>query len=296
MPVPNLICEVNNIMKNNARMKKRISTVLLYIVITVFSVIMIIPFLWMLLLSFKTDTQIVNAPLAFPEIWNFENYRRALQTLDLPLMYRNTFIIVIITQFFSLLFTFMSSFAISRMHYKNKKARNWLYFYFIFGLSVPVYILLFPIYRIDIALNILDSYSGLIIPYIGLSVAFNTLLFVGFLNGVPRELDEAAIIDGCSIFTLCTKVIIPVLKPIFATVTIFNVIYIWNEFPLAVTLISNPNLFTISLSASLFKGRFSVDYSGIVAATVLIVIPQLIFYTALQKYIISGMTEGAVKG
>ena len=136
---------------------------------------------------------------------------------------------------------------------------------------------------------------ALILPYIAVAIAFNSLLFVGFLNDFPREVEEAAIIDGCGVIKLCAQIIVPIIKPIFATVIVFNVIYIWNEFPFAVTYITSPNMFTLSLSASMFKGQFSMDYSGMIAATVLIMIPQLIFYIFLQKYIISGMTEGAVK-
>jgi ABC-type sugar transport system, permease component len=293
MQDPNWTGEVIKMIKENKMLRNK---VILYAVVIVISCIVIIPFLWMLLLSFKTDTEIVNAPFAIPKVLNFDNYVRALNTLRLPQLYKNTFIVVATTQVITLCLTFMSSFAISRMNFRNRKVKSSLYFYLIFGLAIPVYILLFPIYRINIMLGIMNTYLALIIPYIAISIAFNTLLFVGFLNGVPDELEEAAIIDGCGIWNLCIRVIAPVLKPIFATVTVFNVIYNWNEFPFAVTFISSRQLFTISLGVSLFKGRFNVDYSGVVAASVLIMIPQLLFYTLLQKYIISGMTEGAVKG
>ena len=135
-------------------------------------------------------------------------------------------------------------------------------------------------------MGVLDTYLALILPYIAVAIAFNSLLFVGFLNDFPGEVEEAAIIDGCGVIKLCAQIIVPIIKPIFATVI---------EFPFAVTYITSPNMFTLSLSASMFKGQFSMDYSGMIAATVLIMIPQLIFYIFLQKYIISGMTEGAVK-
>ena len=136
----------------------------------------------------------------------------------------------------------------------------------------------------------------LILPYVAVNISFNTLLFTGFLRDIPGELEEAAIIDGCNLFNLCTKVVIPVMKPTFVTIIIFNAVYIYNEFPFASTFIQNNVLNTVSLMTSMFKGQYSMDYSGIIAASLMIILPELVFYVILQKYIISGMTAGAVKG
>lgn len=276
-------------------MKKAKSYYLLIFIVVLITLLMIFPFVWTIVMSFKTDTDIINAPLALPKVWNFDNYIRALKTLDIFAMYKNTFFIVIVTQIVSLVITFMSSFAICRMKFKNRRIKNLLYIYYLIGISVPVYILLFPIYRINIQLGVLDTPWSLILPYIAIKIPFNTLLFVGFMKGFPQELEEAAIIDGCNLVHLCTRVVVPILKPVIATVTVFNVIYNWNEFPFAVTFISSPANYTVSLATSMFKGAYSRDYSAMIAAAVLIMIPQLIFYALLQKQIIAGMTEGAVK-
>lgn len=274
--------------------KSKVYYVLLFIVILV-TLLMIFPFVWTIVMSFKTDNDIINAPLALPKVWNFDNYVRALKTLNIFAMYKNTFIVVVTTQIVSLVITFMSSFAICRMKFQNRKIKNLLYTYYLLGISVPVYILLFPIYRINIRLGVLDTLLSLILPYIAITIPFNTLLFVGFMKGFPKELEEAAIIDGCDLIHLCIRVVVPILKPVIATVTIFNVIYNWNEFPFAVTYISSSANYTISLATSMFKGAYSRDYSAMIAAAVLIMIPQLIFYALLQKQIIAGMTEDAVK-
>ena len=266
--------------------KSKVYYVLLFIVILI-TLLMIFPFVWTIVMSFKTDNDIINAPLALHKVWNFHNYVRALKTLNILAMYKNTFIVVVTTQIVSLVITFMSSFAICRMKFQNRKIKNLLYTYYLLGISVPVYILLFPIYRINIRLGVLDTLWSLILPYIAITIPFNTLLFVGFMKGFPKELEEAAIIDGCDLIHLCIRVV--------ATVTIFNVIYNWNEFPFAVTYISSSVNYTISLATSMFKGAYSRDYSAMIAAAVLIMIPQLIFYALLQKQIIAGMTEGAVK-
>ncbi|MFP3153937.1 carbohydrate ABC transporter permease [Lachnospiraceae bacterium ZAX-1] len=280
----------------NNRAKRKEKKIIFYLIVTVIAVIAMIPFLWSILLSFKSNSEIVNNPFSLPGIFSFENYRRALQTLNLPKMYGNTLLLVTISTFFSVILTFMSSFSIARMNFKNEKLPDLLYLFLLLGLAVPIYILLFPIYRIDSKIGIMGTYLGLILPYIAVNISFNTLLFVGFLRGFPTELEEAAIIDGCNIFELCIRVVMPVVKPTFITVVIFNAIYIFNEYPFASTFITNTDMNTISLMANMFKGQYSMDYSGIIAASIMIIIPELIFYAIFQKYIISGMTEGAVKG
>jgi len=250
----------------------------------------------MILLSFKTNNEIINSPLSIPELLNPENYKKALNTLDLLQMYGNTLFLVVIAVFFSTAFTFMSSFAIAKMSFKNNAIPNGIYLFLLLGLAVPVYILLFPIYRINLKSGILGSYLGLILPYIAVNISFNTLLFVGFLKDFPSELIEAPIMDGINLIQLCTRVVIPVMKPTFVTVILFNAIYIFNEFPFASTFLNDTNKYTLSLMASMFKGQYSMDYGAIIAASIMIIIPELVFYAFFQKYIISGMTEGAIKG
>jgi raffinose/stachyose/melibiose transport system permease protein len=211
-------------------------------------------------------------------------------------MYKNTFIIAGITIVGQIIITFMSSFALSRMVFKSKKLKSGLNFYFLLGLAIPPFILLFPVYRLTIELGLMNTHASLVLPYIATSISFNSLLFIGFLKGFPKEIEEAAIIDGCNLFSLCRKVVLPMIMPVVATIFIFNILYVWNEFPFAVTLISDESLSTIPLGISEFKGRWSIDYGGIIAASILIMIPQLVFFGFFQKYIIEGMTAGAVKG
>lgn len=266
------------------------------IVVAIVSFIAIFPFLWMILLSFKTDTQIMNSPFSLPEVWNFDNYRRALNVLKLPTMYKNTIILVFTTQIIGLTITFLSSYCLARMEFKSEKLQKNLYVFLLIGLIIPSYLLLFPLYRIIVALKIQNTYLSLIMPLTGMAISFNTLIFVGFLRGFPSEIEEAAIMDGCGLFNLCTRVVLPIMKPAFATLIVFNVIYVWNEYPLSATLINDSRKMTISIGASLFKGFYGTDYSGMISAAVLIIVPQLIFYVLLQKNIIEGMTAGAVKG
>lgn len=276
--------------------KMRWKQIIFYLIIIAILLVLVIPIAWAVLLSFKTNNEIVNSPLSLPATWSFENYQRAIDTIDFSKMYGNTIILVIVSTFFSILITFMSSFAISRFVYRRREVPDMLYLYLLIGIAIPVYVLLFPIYRIDSKLSILGTRIGLILPYIAVNISFNTLLFTGFLRGIPNELEEAAIIDGCNLYKLCTRVIVPVMKPTFVTIVIFNAVYVYNEFPFASTFIQSTELNTVSLMTSMFKGQYSMDYSGIIAASLMILLPELIFYLFFQKFIIGGMTAGAVKG
>lgn len=266
------------------------------IVLILITALTAFPFLWLFVLSFKTDTEILNSPFSLPERIDFSNYERALDTLPLVKMFGNTLFVAVFALIISLVCTFMLSYAITRLQFKSKRLQNGLYLLFVAGLTIPPYIVIFPTYRMIVSMGLLGNRVSLILPLAATTMALGVLLMVGFLRDFPKEIEEAAIIDGCNIYQMCTKVVLPVIKPVLATVIIFNVLYFWNEYPISSVLVNDPKMMTISLGASMFRGRYSMDYSGMIAATVLIIIPQLLFYLLFQKHIVEGMTAGAVKG
>jgi raffinose/stachyose/melibiose transport system permease protein len=271
--------------------KKRVIMTVIMVIITAFAVF---PFVWMILLSFKENNDIMLNPLSLPKNLDFSNYKDALDTLNYPQLYGNTFFICIVSMIIELVITFLSSFVIARMTF-NRRLKSLVYGYLILGLSISPFILLFPVYRICVFFHI-SGKLRLVFPYVATSISFNTLLFTGYLRKLPSEIDEAAIIDGCNLYQLITKVIIPMSKPVIATIVIFNVLYIWNEFPFASVMLRDVTDYTLSMGASFFKGKYSVDYGGIIASSIMIIIPELIFYGIFQKNIVEGMTAGAVKG
>ena len=267
----------------------------MYILMAIITVLVVFPFVWMLVLSFKTNSEILSTPLSVPKALNLENYKHALETLNFPKLYGNTLFVCIISLIIELVITFLSSFVLARMEFKNKKLKKLLYGFLIMGLSISPFILLFPVYKINVFFG-LRGKLALIFPYVATSISFNTLLLVGYLKSLPTEIDEAAVIDGCTIWDLMVRVILPMTKPVIATIVIFNVLYIWNEFPFASVMLRDVSDYTLSMGASFFKGTYTVDYGGIVASSVMIIIPELIFYGIFQKNIVEGMTAGAVKG
>lgn len=267
----------------------------MYIGMILITLLVVFPFIWMVILSLKTNSEIMSSPLSLPKSLNFDNYKNALETLDYLRLYSNTFFVCIISVVVEVIITFLSSFVLSRMVFQNKKIPKFIYEFLIMGLSISPFILLFPVYKINVAMG-LRGKLALIFPYIATSISFNTLLLVGYLKSLPTEIDEAAVIDGCNICNLMLKVILPMTKPVIATIVIFNVLYIWNEFPFASVMLRDVSDYTLSMGASFFKGNYTVDYGGIVASSIMIIIPELIFYGIFQKNIVEGMTAGAVKG
>ena len=267
----------------------------MYIAMILITVLVMFPFLWMIILSFKTNAEIMSSPLSLPETLNFDNYKNAFATLDFLQLYANTFFVCIASLAFELVITLCSSFVLWRMVFKSARLKKMIYGFLIMGLSISPFILLFPVYKISVALG-LHGKVALIFPYVATSISFNTLLLVGYLKALPSEIDEAAVIDGCTIWDLMVRVILPMAKPVIATVVIFNALYIWNEFPFASVMLRDVTDYTLSMGASFFKGNYTVDYGGIVASSIMIIIPELIFYGLFQKNIVEGMTAGAVKG
>ena len=216
--------------------------------------------------------------------------------MNIGRMYVNTLIVAVLSVGLGFLVTFLSSYALCRMVFRNKRLQRGLLRFFQLGLMISPFILLFPIYRITVQGNLYNSIWSLVLPYIATQVSFNTLLMYNFFKGLPAEIEEAALIDGCNLPQLLGRVILPMTKPVVVTVIVFNVLYVWNEYPIASVLLRDENMYTLSMGASMVKGAYSVDNAGIIAASVLIIVPELIFYGFLQRYIVDGMVAGAVKG
>lgn len=275
--------------------RRRTGLTLTAIAAYVVTFVIVLPILWIALLSLQPSDTILSDPLS-PDTLTFDNYRNAIANLPLVQMYRNTIIVAVASVTLGAVVSFMASYALTRMVFRRPAAQTSLRFYLLAGLAVPVYVLLFPIYRLVLELGIFGTYAALILPYIAVSIPFNTLLFTGFLREFPPELEEAAIMDGAGLFRICWSVVLPTMRPVVATIMIFNVVYVFNEFPFVSILINDPDLATVSLAVSKFQGQYTVDYGGMMAAATLVLLPQLLIYAFFQRHVIAGLTAGAVKG
>ncbi len=266
------------------------SMVLLIVVFT------IVPVAWLVLLSFKTNTEIMLEPMKIPESLNWNNYIYALSRIPFLNMLKNTLFQIAIALPVELIIAFFAAFAISRNRSISNKGRNNLRTFFVCGLIIPASVMLYPIFFIMTKLNLVNTHWSVILVHIGWAMPLGILNLVNAVDGIPGSLEEAAVLDGCSIWSLIFKVYLPLVKSALATLAIVLFLGLWNDFLLCKTLLTGVETRTISMAAIYFKGEFNVDYAMMAAAAVILIAPQLAVYCAMQKYIISGTVAGAVKG
>ena len=167
---------------------------------------------------------------------------------------------------------------------------------FVFSMLIPFSSIMIPLYKVVLVLDIKNSLFGLCFVYAGLGVSMAIFLYHGFVKGIPKELEEAAAIDGCSPLQTFFRIVFPMLKPVTATVCITNVLWIWNDFLLPLIILSDNKKYTLLLSTNTLFGQYSSDWSAILSALVIAALPVIVFYALLQKQILKGMTDGAMKG
>ena len=252
------------------------------------------PLLIILNYSFKTKKELyVGNPLALPQSLNLTNYENAYKKLNLEVTFFNTALYTIVSVLILALLCGAAAWAIAR----NKgKFFQFAYLYFIIGILIPAQALFLPIYIVGYSTGLVNSRIGVILMYVATNISFGVFLMTSFMSTVPVELEEAARIDGCSIYRTYFTIVFPLLKPAMATLIIMQSFQIWNDYLMSSLYVSTNRLKTLTVAIqSLFSAQSS-DYSTAFAAIVISVLPITILFVSLQKYFIKGMTVGAVKG
>ncbi|MCP8971328.1 carbohydrate ABC transporter permease [Ectobacillus ponti] len=243
-------------------------------------------------IAVKSPAEAASSVLAFPTTIHFENFTKAIEATNFFQAFKNSFYITVITVVLTLLTNSMVAYAIARnMH---KKFFKGLYYYFVSALFIPFPIIMLPIVKQTAAFG-LDNPSGLIFLYVVYGIAFNIFLYVGYIRSIPRELEEAAIVDGCSTWGVFWRVIFPLLAPMNATVAILTCLWAWNDFMLPLILLNDQAQMTLPLVQYVFQSEFGTDYNLAFASYLMALSPMVIVYILAQKWIISGVTNGAVK-
>lgn len=266
----------------------------LQIFMTVLALIFLMPILIIINYSFKTKKELyLESPLSLPDSLNFENYVKAFDKLDLLTTFGNTLLYTVVSVLLLAVLCGVTAWAIARC---RRKFFKFCYIYFIVGILIPYQALFLPIYIIGFNLHLTNTRYGIIFMYVATGISFGIFLMNSFMSTVPLELEEAARIDGCSIYRTYFSVVLPLLKPAMATLVIMQAFQIWNDYLLASLYVSKNDLKTLTVSIqSLFSAQ-SNDYTTAMAAIVISVLPIAILFISLQKYFIKGMTVGAVKG
>lgn len=229
--------------------------------------------------------------LALPSEWLVSNYTHVLESGKIFSGYINSAIITIPVTVISVLLGAVAGIVISR---RNDRLTKGIYYYFIFGLTLTLQIA--SIFFLLKALNIYGTFFAVICIFVSLRIPFTVMTFCSFVKGVPRELDEAAAIDGCNFWQMFSRILLPVLKPIMVTNIVITSIDVWNNFMIPLFYLGSAKKATVSMAIYSFFGRYNRDWQYVFAALMLAILPMLILFIILQKHIIAGMTSGAVKG
>lgn len=273
--------------------KVRLFSMVNYFILFIGSILVLTPVYLTITVAFKTREEVSVNFYGLPKQWYFDNFINILQREHFWKVTLNSFAITIISLIFMVIFIPMVSFAISRN--AKRKYFQGLYYFILSGIFVPFQAVMLPIYLHMSNLKLLNQ-TGLIIMYITLSFAQGIFLCVGFLKNIPLEFDQASKIDGCGVWTTFTKVIYPLMIPIISTILILNSLWIWNDFQLPLIMLNrHPDFWTLPLFIYNFKSEVSFDFNLAFAAFVLSMAPITLVYIFTQRYIIGGLTEGAIK-
>jgi len=281
-----------------AAKQKRTRQIVTIIVLIIVFIMFVIPFLLVLINVFKIKGDITSDPLALIGEHGFtlQNFPEAMAKMDFWNVFKNSAIITFCATVLTILFSAMASFVIVRN--QNWKACSLLFALMIASMVIPFQVLMVPLVSVYGGIfGILNSRLTLILMHTGFSVSMATFMFHGAIHSnIPLELEEAALIDGCSRWQTFWKIVFPLLKPTVATVAIIDAMAFWNDYLLPSLVLTDKEIYTIPIATQAFYGTYSTDIGLVMAALLLAMLPILILYLFLQKYIVAGVTAGAVKG
>lgn len=270
---------------------KRGRIIMLEVTMVIISLIVIIPLLVMLLGSFKTAQEASYFNLKLPSEWHFDNYKKVFEDGKLDIALMNSTIITVMSSCITVISSALAAFTISR---KKGKAYNALFALFSLGMIAPFMVV--PTISLLKLLDLSGTYSGVILVSIATSVPWSVMIFTGFIKGVPREMDEAAIIDGCGPYKMFFKVILPLLQPVLVTNLLIITVGVWNEFMIPLYLFNSASQTTMPLTVYNFFGQYANQWNLVFADLVMTALPVTLLYILFQRYIVAGLTSGAVKG
>ena len=275
-------------------MSSKTKKTLMYVGLVFWMLVNLFPVYWMFTFSLKNNEEIFGSNIVgLPKNWLWSNYSSALNTGKMWMYFLNSTLVAVSTILITLAVALMATFALTRLIWKQKKTLNK---FFMLGLTIPIHASIVPVYVTLSRMHLLNTYWALIIPYSAFSLAMAILVCTGFMNEIPRELDESACIDGCSIWGIFFRIIVPLMKPAVATVGIYTFLQCWNELMFANIFISKTELKTLPVGVQALSGQYTTDWGPIGAALVLATFPTLILYLFLSKKIQDSFIAGAVKG
>lgn len=271
--------------------KQKLQLIIKGIFFWVLSLIVIVPFLIVVFNAFKTQPEAINMALSLPDKWHFENFATVWEDGDILHALKNSLILSVSSVAVTVVCSSMCAYVISR---NRTRFNRLIYVFFAMGLMVPVSNV--TIVKVLRVMGLYNTLPGTILVFIALIMPLSVFLYYGFIAGIPRELDEAAIVDGAGAVRIFVQVIFPLLKPATVTVIMINFLNVWNDFQIPLYTLPDPDKAVIVQKVYNFFGTYTASWNLVSVTIIYAILPILIVYLFGQKYIISGMTAGSVKG
>ncbi|MEW5961012.1 MAG: carbohydrate ABC transporter permease [Chloroflexota bacterium] len=275
------------------RLPRALQTAPTYTVLIIFLLLAAIPFFIIVLTAFKSSSEIGRGVFNLPEVWRWANFVEAWTQARFAQYFKSSLIVVTAVVIVSTGLSIMSGYAFGRMAFPFSRP---LFFILLLGFMVPQEAFIIPLYHHLRAIGLLDTYLALILPQIGMSMAFGTFWMAGAFAEVPRDLVDAAKVDGCNSWTALWRVLLPIVQPAILTLVVLLFVWTWNDFLLALVLVSSEELRTLPLGLAFFQGRYASNIALISAGATIVALPTMVIYFIFQRQFIRGITGGSTSG
>lgn len=284
----------DNVQSKKTRRNSRISWVIVMILAIFWLLVAFVPFLFMVLTGFKQKLEVImGSAFDFPETFFTENYVSIITDPSFWNYFKNSVVVLVLALGILLMFCAFAAYPLSRFKFK---LRSFIYLVVVASMSIPIHVTMIPVFQMAVKTGLYDTVWVLVPVAVAFALPMSVFIMTGFMEGIPKELEEAADIDGCGRYKRFFKVIFPLSTPGLSTLAIYNGVNIWNEFIFAFTLTQSEKNRTLPLALWNYQGQYSSNTAMIMACLTLSTVPMIIMFVILQDKLIKGMMAGAVKG
>ncbi len=277
----------------NMLKKRHPSSFIIELALILVALIFLVPFYFLFVNSVKTFGDLLTNSASWPSTFEWSNYSRAWTITRFPEAFTNSLLVTVISNALLAIFSAMAAYQMVR---RDIKLNRILFSLYVAAMVIPFQSIMIPLVKVTSKIGFSDSIPGLIVCYLGFGIPLSVFLFHGFMKSIPLEIEEAATVDGSNVYGVFVRIVLPLLKPIFVTVIILNTLWIWNDYLLPSLILQSPELRTIPIATFAFFGQYTKQWDLALPALVLGILPIIVFFLSMQKYIVEGITAGAVKG
>lgn len=278
---------------NNSIILERIYSIFNYLLLSILALVFVYPMFLMIMTAFKSTREIFFDPFGLPNNWSFQPFIDVWQKANFNIYFFNSIFVASAAIILLLFCASLAAYGIARFEFRLS---NFIFMVFLAGIMIPIRLGILPLFILMRNLNLLDTRLSLILTYAASGMPMSVFILTGFFKTIPSDLGDAARVDGCNEFQIFYKIMLPLVRPALATVTIVNFVPWWNDFFFPLLFIKSDSLKTIPLGMTIFFGQYMTDWGLLFAGMVIASIPLLILYILMSKQFISGLTSGAVKG